>query len=64
MAAFTRGLGGEIVDGFELGICVLKSMVSLGLRGHHPHPPTPSPASGRGGEAHPCMRAICAIFTW
>ena len=23
----------------------------LGLRGHHPHPPAPSPASGRGGEA-------------
>jgi len=22
-----------------------------GLRGHHPHPPAPSPASGRGGDA-------------
>jgi hypothetical protein len=25
-------------------------LLRLGLRGHHPHPPTPSPASGRGGE--------------
>ena len=28
---------------------VRKLFVSLGLRGHHPHPPAPSPASGRGG---------------
>jgi hypothetical protein len=28
-----------------------KSLLRLGLRGHHPHPPAPSPASGRGGEA-------------
>ena len=25
-------------------------LLRLGLRGHHPHPPAPSPASGRGGE--------------
>jgi hypothetical protein len=34
----------------RLGLGVLKCLVRLGLRGHHPHPPTPSPASGRGGE--------------
>ena len=33
-----------------LGLGWRKSMRRLGLRGHHPHPPTPSPASGRGGE--------------
>ena len=27
-----------------------KVLRRLGLRGHHPHPPAPSPASGRGGE--------------
>ena len=28
-----------------------KCLVRLGLRGRHPHPPAPSPASGRGGDA-------------
>jgi hypothetical protein len=28
-----------------------KCLVRMGLRGHHPHPPAPSPASGRGGDA-------------
>ena len=34
-----------------LAICVRKALRRLGLRGHHPHPPAPSPASGRGGAA-------------
>jgi hypothetical protein len=43
---------------------VRKSIVRWGLRGHHPHPPAPSPASGRRGESRGCTRAICAILTW
>ena len=39
---------------------VRKSFLRLGLRGHHPHPPTPSPASGRGGEARALRNARCA----
>ena len=31
-------------------LCVRKVLRRLGLRAHHPHPPAPSPASGRGGE--------------
>jgi hypothetical protein len=38
------------MDGFVRGR-VRKLFLRLGLRGHHPHPPAPSPASGRGGAA-------------
>jgi hypothetical protein len=41
---------------FCKGFWVCKLFVRLGLRGHHPHPPAPSPASGRGGAARALTR--------
>jgi len=66
MAAFARGMGLSDCLVARMGLGWRKGLRRLGLRGLHPHPPTPSPASGRGGETRShklaCLGeiAICA----
>ena len=39
-------------------------MLRVGLRGHHPHPPAPSPASGRGGAAIERAQSVRCCSAW
>jgi hypothetical protein len=43
---------------------VRKLFVRLGLRGRHPHPPAPPPASGRGGAAIERARSVRCCGAW